>query len=552
IAELVQQLNGFDPTGNWFVDEAAGQIKGGNRNMRYDNMRITQTNTENRVVLQVQFVGGIDKLGLNLITGIHNISVTNRVDGCEYDYILTIDCKVEVPENGTVIDTMIFREDTQTICIDTEDLPGAPISITNVCESAATGMIDYAIDTENFCVTYTGVSAGSDALCIEICDADGNCDTTNIIIQVLPLSAKDTIEVSVVNGKTETFCLETIILPGELDTIYNFCEENAGLFADVSVLEGTPCIEYTGNALGQDEACIVICDVDGVCDTTIFLINVTIPPSDTVDRDVILTSDTLSVYCFDLGDLSGNIVSFDNVCRPDSAEIVEFTIDTTTFCVDINPLAIGQDTACLVACDEFGVCDTTILAVTVMPGADDLLPIAVDDDTLTRLNTPVIIDLIANDTFNGDTVEIGIIDLPQNGTTFINPDNSVTYAPDNDFCAVERDSFTYFISNGIERDTATVTVQVLCEDITVYNGFSPNGDGVNDRFTILGIETFPDNEVTVFNRWGNEVFNQRGYTNSKGWDGTWNGNLVPDGTYFYVIDKGDGTNPISGYIFLQR
>ena len=552
ILELVQQLNDFDPTGNWFIDTEAGLIKGGNRNMRYDNMRITQTNTENRAVLQVQFVGGVDNLGLNLTTGIHSIFVTNLVDGCEYSYELTIDCKIDVPEDGTVIDTMIFKGDTQTICIDTDSLPGAPVSITNVCESAATGMIEYAIDSENFCVTYTGISEGSDALCIEVCDADGNCDTTNIIIQVLPLSAKDTIEVTVVSGKTETFCLETTILPGELDTIFNFCEENAGSFADVSVLEGTPCIEYTGNALGQDEACIVICDVDGNCDTTIFLINVTIPPTDTIDREVILTSDTLSVYCFDLGDLSGEIVSFDNYCSSDSAGNVQFTLDTLNFCVDINPLAIGQDTACLVACDEFGVCDTTILAVTVMPGADDLLPIAIDDDTLTQLNTPVIINVAGNDTINGDLVEIGIIELPENGTTFVNPDNSVTYAPDNDFCAIERDSFTYFISNGVGRDTATVSIQVLCEDITVYNGFSPNGDGVNDRFTILGIETFPDNEVTIFNRWGNEVFNRKGYTNVEGWDGTWMGNLVPDGTYFYVIDKGDGSDPISGYVFLQR
>jgi len=550
--ELVNQLNNFDPTGNWFVDTEANLIKGGNRNMRYENMRITQTNTENRAILQVQFVGGIDNLGLSLSTGIHSIFITNLEDGCEYSYDLTIDCKIDVPENGTVIDTTIFRDDTQTICIDTDDLPGAPVSITNVCESAATGMIDYSIDTENFCVTYTGISAGSDALCIEVCDADGNCDTTNIIIQVLPLSAKDTIEVSVVNGKTETFCLETIILPAELDTIYNFCENESGVFVDVSVLEGTPCIEYTGIALGQDEACIVICDVEGNCDTTIFLINVTIPPTDTVEREVILNSDTLAVYCFDLGDLSGDIISFENYCSSDSAEIVQFTLDTTTFCVDINPLAVGQDTACLVACDEFGVCDTTILAVTVMPDADAILPIAIDDDTLTRLNTPVIINVLANDTINGDLVEVGIIELPENGTTFVNPDNSVTYAPDNDFCAIERDSFTYFISNEGGRDTATVSIQVLCEDITIFNGFSPNGDGVNDVFTILGIETFPDNEVTIFNRWGNEVFNRKGYTNAQGWDGTWNGNLVPDGTYFYVIDKGDGSDPVSGYVFLQR
>ena len=411
-------------------------------------------------------------------------------------------------------------------------------------------MIEFELDEENFCVTYEGISVGSDVLCIEICDDLGNCDTTNVVIQVLPLSAMDTLIVDVVEGKTETFCLETVILPGQFDTIFNFCEAASGAFADVVVLDGTPCIEYTGITLGQDTACIVICDEAGICDTTIFLINVTIPQTDTID--VVLTTDSIATHCFDISDLSEEIVSFENFCESDSATVVEFVLDTINNCVDIIPLTVGQDTACLVACDVFGVCDTTILAVTVNPGAGDLLPVAVDDDTLTSINTPIIIDVIANDSVNGDFVDIGIIDLPENGTVFINPDNSITYAPDPDFCDTERDSFTYFIANEIGRDTATVTVLVLCEGLTVFSGFSPNGDGINDTFTILGIEAFPDNEVTIFNRWGNEVFSRRGYTNADGWNGTWTDNLVPDGTYFYVIDKGDGSEVISGYVFIQR
>jgi len=552
LAELVEQMNEFDETGNWFVDHVNGFIKGGNRNMRYGNIRITQTDTEVRTILEVQFGTGINNLAVAIPTGIHNITVTNLVDDCEYNYELTVDCKIDIPDNGTIIDTTIFKEEMNLICLDTDGLTGTPTTITNVCESAATGMIEYELDEENFCVTYEGVSVGSDALCIEICDDAGNCDTTNIVIQVMPLSAKDTLEVSVVNGKTETFCLETIILPAAFDTIYNFCEDASGAFADVVVLDGTPCIDYTGVGLGQEPACIVICDVEGNCDTTVILINVTIPPTDTVEREVMLTSDTMSVYCFDTGDLSGDIVSFENVCESDSTGNVFFGIDTTNFCVDIIPLSVGPDTACLVACDEFGVCDTTILAVNVRPGALEGLPIAVNDDTLTSINTPIIIDVVANDTLNGELVEVGIIDLPENGTTFVNPNNSVTYAPDDDFCATERDSFTYFIENEVGRDTATVTVLVLCEDITVYNGFSPNGDGINDTFVILGIEGFPENEVTIFNRWGNEVYNKKGYANAQGWDGTWDGNLVPDGTYFYVIDKGDGSDPISGYVFIQR
>ena len=84
-----------------------------------------------------------------------------------------------------------------------------------------------------------------------------------------------------------------------------------------------------------------------------------------------------------------------------------------------------------------------------------------------------------------------------------------------------------------------------------FSGFSPNGDDVNDGFQILGVENFPDNELCIFNRWGNQVLNVKGYTNDDPWFGTWNGRDLPDGTYFYVFDNGAGQQ-YSGYVQIQR
>lgn len=102
------------------------------------------------------------------------------------------------------------------------------------------------------------------------------------------------------------------------------------------------------------------------------------------------------------------------------------------------------------------------------------------------------------------------------------------------------------------RDTAVVSIQIACEKVLVYTGFSPNGDGVNDVWRILGMEQYPENEVLVFNRWGNLVFQQKGYSNQDAWNGKWNGKDVPDGAYFYVIDLGDGSARLSGYVQLMR
>ncbi len=70
---------------------------------------------------------------------------------------------------------------------------------------------------------------------------------------------------------------------------------------------------------------------------------------------------------------------------------------------------------------------------------------------------------------------------------------------------------------------------------TIYipNVFTPNEDGMNDLFLIKG--TFiSEFEGTIFNRWGNELFNWKNV--EEGWNGEYKGELVPDGTYFYIMD----------------
>ena len=95
-------------------------------------------------------------------------------------------------------------------------------------------------------------------------------------------------------------------------------------------------------------------------------------------------------------------------------------------------------------------------------------------------------------------------------------------------------------------------------DLIVPEAFTPDGDGTNDELVILGIENYPNNEFSIFNRWGNLVYSVTGYNNQ--WTGTANqgiivgGEELPTGTYYYILDlKDDGENDIfKGYIYLQR
>jgi gliding motility-associated-like protein len=98
-------------------------------------------------------------------------------------------------------------------------------------------------------------------------------------------------------------------------------------------------------------------------------------------------------------------------------------------------------------------------------------------------------------------------------------------------------------------NTATVKVTVLTH-LIIPNTFTPNGDGINDKWEIGNLADYPDAYVKIFNRWGAEVYRSKG--GSGAWDGTIKGKRLPFGTYYYVINLDKKAPPISGYVALIR
>jgi gliding motility-associated-like protein len=94
-------------------------------------------------------------------------------------------------------------------------------------------------------------------------------------------------------------------------------------------------------------------------------------------------------------------------------------------------------------------------------------------------------------------------------------------------------------------NTGSFTMEIYPCDTTIPNIFTPNQDSHNPSFEIRGIQSFPNSTLTVYNRWGKVVYENKNYNND------WTAQEQEDGTYYYLFKRSDGLE-YSGYIVIVR
>ncbi|PTX08180.1 gliding motility-associated-like protein [Capnocytophaga leadbetteri] len=187
-------------------------------------------------------------------------------------------------------------------------------------------------------------------------------------------------------------------------------------------------------------------------------------------------------------------------------------------------------------------------------------PIAVPDSVTTPMNTPIRIAVLDNDT--PYTTSPKIVIFPTNGDAFVKEDNTILYRPRVRF--IGTDYFIYELCTPSSQSctTATVTIKVT-HRVVPDNAMSANGDDKNDYFHIVGIENYPDNQVTIYNRNGEKVFTISHYDNrQRVFKGIVEGEVslsntahLPQDTYFYLIEYYDENRQLQrqiGWLYLKR
>ena len=489
---------------------------------------------------------GVGNIRTNLPSGIYTVIVSDKLDAnCLKKasiHILKPACKDTLylsGNNDENIDTCL------TALIDV-----SPITSVSVChDDPNTASIITNGNSPCISIVPNSNFIGTESLCIVYCN-NNFCDTTIIIIQL-----KDP---NTIPPCQDFIKKQSVLLHPEI------CANGSNLCLEILYAEiGNYSISSNG---APYQGPLLPCFAGSIEGTVlnfkkgsyhvVFTNNIT-GCQDSIDVNVVCTSaanfiDTIAIgqkktYILDQSELQGQGVNINNISPVNNGNSVVYNANYTVFGIDYAGVKAGTSDAVYIYSDELGVTDTVYLRVTVLENMKIDPPLAVDDEISTKKNIAVYWNLLQNDHFSGKLNTVTVNVPAGHGKTVITDSGVVGYYPDKDYCG--KDRFSYRICNNEGCDDADVFVDVICKGIVIYNGFSPNGDGNNDYFTIQGIEEFPGNNLKVFNRWGQEVYQATDYKNN--WDGTWENKLLTDGTYFYILTISPSES-YTGYIYLTR
>jgi gliding motility-associated-like protein/uncharacterized repeat protein (TIGR01451 family) len=303
------------------------------------------------------------------------------------------------------------------------------------------------------------------------------------------------------------------------------------------IIEGATLQDYDATKSGNYS--ILVTQFGCTSKDTIAIIESTeCPEIDTLDICIVPNNDTTFCFKESIVDLPGNLIGISFCEIPNQLVNIKFDTLNACFTVLFSSNITFKDTFCILFCDNLGFCDTMI--VHLCTEKVTLPPIAENDCVEGKRDEILTINVLLNDKDpDGDVFTLNtIIKEPKHGIVLINQDQTLTYTPVSAFCG--KDTLYYEICDKEDGcDTAYVCLNIKC--ICEYPELlTPNGDNLNDNLVIPCIANIDNVKLRVWNRWGSFVYEDINYKNN--WNGTYDGEPLPEGTYWYSIEFVDPEN----------
>lgn len=292
-------------------------------------------------------------------------------------------------------------------------------------------------------------------------------------------------------------------------------------------------------ALAQGQDCGSLTNID-----RFVFVQVDVPSNEDAfigDEDFATCGDEAMLHARPLVDAQGFWQSIDG-----SNSSLESPNTSSTFVENLN---FGENIFTWnVVSGACGVTSTDTLVVSQIDG-----PQAADDYFYLPYATGIDSTVLPNDNPNHGDFSVEVLESPKEGFLILFPDGTFNYQPPEGFIGTVE--FTYQVCTDACPDhcvSAKAVIEVGTElECMAPTIFSPNGDGSNETFMVPCLSTYGGSELTIFNRWGDSVYQSDNYQND--WDGTYGNEPLPVGTYYYLLKVNDPEKTVlKGYLFLNR
>lgn len=410
---------------------------------------------------------------------------------------------------------------------------------------------------------------GLDSIQYKICDTQGLCDSSFVVVDVV-FNAKPT----VINDKVTIKQGATTLV----DVLKNDKDNRIGL--DIASLKITATlkngvstksvggiiqIDYSNNIFfsGTDKLTYEICDSSCLCGTG--QLEVTVEDTSMVtSSNMVLIDD---VFTFKEGCVSASINILSNDSLKGLADLTTLSLIPfpKNFLWDLNEfgdLVVNYFPDTIFEqkfninyrlCDTLNNCDTATILVNVIENQPPKTTTIFF--TFVENTSSYEIDVLENviDADGVDLTSLTILKQPNHGSSLVNLKNQVKYNAGMQSSDYESDTILYQIC---DSSCMCVSDNIVIqfpqkEKIIIYEGFSPNGDGINDVWTIDNLVDYDSSQIQIFNRWGSVVYESESLFHDT--LGIWDGQDAPEGVYYYVIKPfNEELESITGTIVLQR
>jgi len=502
--------------------------------------------------------------------------------------ILPVNDPPEIITGGVPIDTLFLTtpEDTDLpFCFTTIDVDGDDTVVESYFNvTGGGGLTENSSGPNQHCYTFSPAQDfnGKSIWNLTVCDdvTPSLCITLIVVIDVTPvddppLAVDDVFETD-----------EDVLLMGDvsLNDINDGPQANYTLLTGTShgtvILNANGTFAYTpaNNYFGSDQFTYRLCDGTtpvNQCDNatvTIIVHPVNDPPVIKPFPVLQTKEDSHLRVCVSVLDVDGDAITYEPTTNIKGGGTMELEDAPFNFCyMFLPPLNYNGE-----AIWEIRVSDGTVsvkaqVKIIVLPVNDP--PIALNDFYSIRSGVDTTFNVLDNDLpivapfkefydiYEADSIDalslVTILAGPFHGTASFGASGVIQYR--STFGYTGPDSIRYRMRDSGKPalyDTAVVFIDVTPAPFKIYETLSPNNDGFNDYWRIDGIEKYPNNRTRIFDRYGNMVFETKRYSNEENnWRGQSNHGLVrsnlPEGTYYYAVELGDGTDVLSGYIVLK-